>query len=65
LEGSRRLIFVGLNPLHHMVDIVRSPVLGKVPAVTSYLIVVLITAGGWYLTYVVLRRFRRRIAYWS
>jgi ABC-type polysaccharide/polyol phosphate export permease len=56
---------VGLNPLHHMVDIVRSPLLGKVPAATSYLIVVLITLGGWYLTYVVLRRFRRRIAYWS
>jgi ABC-type polysaccharide/polyol phosphate export permease len=65
LQGSRRLIFVGLNPLHHMVDIVRSPLLGKVPAATSYLIVVLITVGGWYLTYVVLRRFRRRIAYWS
>jgi hypothetical protein len=26
---------------------------------------VLITIGGWYLTYIVLRRFRSRIAYWS
>jgi ABC-type polysaccharide/polyol phosphate export permease len=65
LEGSRRLVFVETNPLHHMVDIVRSPLLGKPPGVTSYVVVMLITVGGWYLTYIVLRRFRRRIAYWS
>jgi ABC-type polysaccharide/polyol phosphate export permease len=65
LEGTRRLIFVETNPLHHMVDIVRSPLLGKLPGITSYAIVIVITAGGWYLTYAVMRRFRRRIAYWS
>jgi ABC-type polysaccharide/polyol phosphate export permease len=65
LQGSRRLVFVETNPLHHMVDIVRSPLLGKLPGITSYVVVLLITVGGWYLTYIVLRRFRRRIAYWS
>jgi ABC-type polysaccharide/polyol phosphate export permease len=65
LEGSRRLIFVETNPLHHLVNVVRSPLLGNVPETTSYVVVVLITLGGWYLTYMVLRRFRRRIAYWS
>ncbi|HEY2229704.1 MAG TPA: ABC transporter permease [Xanthobacteraceae bacterium] len=65
LEGSRRLLFVETNPLHHMVNVVRSPLLGDVPEITSYVVVVLITIGGWYLTYIVLRRFRSRIAYWS
>jgi ABC-type polysaccharide/polyol phosphate export permease len=54
-----------MNPLHHMVDVVRSPLLGKAPALMSYAVVMLITAAGWYLTYIVLRRFRSRIAYWS
>jgi hypothetical protein len=31
----------------------------------SYLVVGAITVGGWYLTYVVFRHFRKRIAYWS
>jgi ABC-type polysaccharide/polyol phosphate export permease len=65
LAGGHRLIFVQMNPLHHMVDIVRSPLLGKAPALLSYGVVMLITAAGWYLTYIVLRRFRSRIAYWS
>jgi ABC-type polysaccharide/polyol phosphate export permease len=65
LVGSRRLIFVETNPLYHLVDIVRAPLLGKVPGITSYVVVVLIAAGGWYLTYLMLRQFRRRISYWS
>jgi len=65
LVGSRRLVFVELNPLFHMVDIVRAPLLGNVPEMTSYLVVVSITLGGWFLTYRVFHHFRRRIAYWS
>jgi ABC-type polysaccharide/polyol phosphate export permease len=65
LTGERRLLFVETNPLYHMIDIVRAPLLGKVPGITSYVVVILIAIGGWYLTYVTLRQFRRRIAYWS
>jgi ABC-type polysaccharide/polyol phosphate export permease len=65
LSGSRRLIFVEANPLYHMVDMVRGPLLGNVPGVISYVVVVLITVAGWALTYRVFRHFRRRIAYWS
>jgi ABC-type polysaccharide/polyol phosphate export permease len=65
LTGSRRLIFVETNPLYHLVDIVRAPLLGTVPGITSYVVVILIAAGGWYLTYRMLRQFRRRISYWS
>ena len=65
LSGTRRAIFVDTNPLFHMVDIVRAPLLGQFPQAISYLVVAVITAGGWYLTYVVFRHFRKRIAYWS
>jgi ABC-type polysaccharide/polyol phosphate export permease len=65
LEGTNRLIFVDLNPFHHVIDIVRAPLLGKIPSVESYAAVALITLAGWSLTYLFFHRFRRRIAYWS
>ena len=65
LVGSRRLFFVETNPLYHMIDLVRGPLLGQVPGVISYVVVLLITVGGWVLTYRVFTRFRKRIAYWS
>lgn len=65
LSGTRRAVFVNTNPLFHMIDIVRAPLLGNMPGTISYLVVAVITVCGWYLTYVVFRHFRKRIAYWS
>jgi ABC-type polysaccharide/polyol phosphate export permease len=65
LEDSRRLIFVDTNPLYHLIDIVRAPLLGDVPRGISYAVVLLITACGWTLTYRLFGHFRKRIAYWS
>jgi len=65
MMGPNRLIFVETNPLYHMVEMVRGPLLGSVPGLTSYVVVLLITAGGWILTYRVFGYLRKRIAYWS
>ena len=53
------------NPLYHMIDLVRAPLLGKVPSLTSYAVVMALTFLGWWLTYRVFKHFRKRIAYWS
>jgi ABC-type polysaccharide/polyol phosphate export permease len=65
LVGVRRLIFVESNPLFHMIDLIRGPLLGRVPEIFSYAVVLLSTVGGWALTYLVFSHFRKRIAYWS
>jgi ABC-type polysaccharide/polyol phosphate export permease len=65
LVGARRLLFVETNPLYHMIDLVRGPLLGRVPGPISYAVVLLITVTGWALTYWVFSHFRKRIAYWS
>jgi ABC-type polysaccharide/polyol phosphate export permease len=65
LEGSLHFYFVDANPLFHMVDLVRGPLLGRVPAFISYVIVLGITVLGWSLTYRVFKHFRKRISYWS
>ena len=65
LQGSARFVFVHLNPIYHLLNIVRSPMLGRVPALESYLAVLFIMVLGWGMTFVFFNYFRKRIPYWS
>ena len=56
--------FVHLNPFYHFLELVRAPLLGHTPGLVSWLVVSGITAGGCLATYMLLRRCRRRVAYW-
>ena len=65
LTGTKRFVFVELNPLYHVLDVVRAPLVGRVPDPFSYgVIIAMLIVGGW-VTYLVFKRFRKRIAYWS
>lgn len=64
LSGPTRLMFVDLNPLYCFLDITRSPLIGKLPSLTSYLMALGLTAFGWWATYLFFSRFRKRIAFW-
>ena len=65
LQGAAGIVFIDFNPLYHLIDIVRSPLLGRLPAAESYIAMVALTIVGWWLTYLLFSYFRRRIAYWS
>jgi ABC-type polysaccharide/polyol phosphate export permease len=65
LSGVKRLVFVELNPLYHVLDVVRAPLVGRLPDPVSYVVMIVMTIAGWWLTYTVFKRFRKRIAYWS
>lgn len=65
LTGIKRFVFVDLNPLFHVVDVVRAPLIGRVPDPISYAVLLAMTIVGWWLTYEFFKRFRKRIAYWS
>ena len=65
LQGMRRILFVELNPLYHFINVVRAPLLGNLPPLSSYIVVVVVTVIGWTITYAFFSRFRRRIALWS
>jgi ABC-type polysaccharide/polyol phosphate export permease len=62
--GETGRYFVDLNYLFHLVDILRSPLLGERPAVTSYAVTIAGAVLGWMITFMVYARFRRRIAFW-
>jgi ABC-2 type transport system permease protein/lipopolysaccharide transport system permease protein len=61
---GERAFFASMNPLAHLIEVVRAPLLGK-PLAAQNWIVTLATAGlGWSLTLLVFARNRARIPYW-
>jgi ABC-type polysaccharide/polyol phosphate export permease len=65
LTGSRRFLFVQLNPIYHLIEVVRAPLLGVAPQATNYVAAFALTAVGWVFALVIFRLFRKRISYWS
>lgn len=65
LQDPFRSVFVTFNPLYHLIEIVRAPLIGRTPEPSSYLAVLFILVLGWTATYVLFVRFRGRLAYWS
>jgi lipopolysaccharide transport system permease protein len=53
-----------LNPLYHLIEVVRAPLLGQPAASHSWVIVVLMTIAGFVITMPFFARYRGRIAYW-
>jgi len=64
LVGKADELLVDGNPFYHLVEIVRAPLLGKVPSRLTIVAVLAMTIVGWFLTYLLFVRFRRRIPYW-
>jgi len=63
LKG-RVALLADLNPLYHLIAIVRDPMLGVAPAPMQWIVVLAITVAGWTLLIRVMTKFRHRIVYW-
>jgi ABC-2 type transport system permease protein/lipopolysaccharide transport system permease protein len=61
--GENRWI-AEFNPLYHLLEVIRAPLLGTHPSALSWEIVILITVVGFLATLTLFSRFRGRIAYW-
>jgi ABC-type polysaccharide/polyol phosphate export permease len=57
-------ILAELNPIYHLIAVVREPLLGRVPALSHWAFVIGMTVVGWAVTVQMLTRFRQRIVYW-
>jgi len=64
IGGKVHSLWIEANPFYHLIEVMRSPLLGKAPPLLSVLCVVAMAVVGWWLTYLLFRRFRRRIPYW-
>jgi ABC-type polysaccharide/polyol phosphate export permease len=59
-----RFALADLNPVYHLVDIVRAPLIGQRASYLSYAVLVAMGVLGWLLAMRFFDRFRSRIAYW-
>ncbi len=57
-------VLLDMNPFHHLLSIVREPLMGTVPTLTSYLVCCFMAIVGWCAAAMLLGRYRDRIAYW-
>jgi lipopolysaccharide transport system permease protein len=64
LPGGTAHLLLGLNPLYHLLQIVRLPVLGQIPTFENWYLSAILGAAGWGLTLLLYKRLRSRVAYW-
>ena len=62
--GAFRTALATFNPLFHLIDVIRAPLLGNAPDTESWIFLIVMAAAGWALALGVFMRFRRRIVYW-
>jgi ABC-type polysaccharide/polyol phosphate export permease len=53
-----------LNPFYHMIELVRSPLLGVSPAAYHWIYLLICVAVSAIMAFYFLKRFRHRVAYW-
>jgi ABC-2 type transport system permease protein/lipopolysaccharide transport system permease protein len=59
-----RALLLEANPFYHLLEVVRAPLLGSLPAVESWVFTGFLTAGGWAAALIAYSVWRWRIAYW-
>lgn len=59
-----REIFVSLNPFYYLLEIVRLPLLGQVPSLSTWAAVILMNCVAAIIAFLFFARVRARIAYW-
>lgn len=62
--GGRMERLITLNPLYHIVEVFRAPLLLSVPSATNWVVAVATAAVGWLLLILLFARARMRIPYW-
>jgi ABC-type polysaccharide/polyol phosphate export permease len=64
LPPDAALYLLDFNPVYHLIEITRAPLLGVAPSATNWVIAGALAVVGWIVALFVFGRYRRRIAYW-
>lgn len=63
-EGSKRAYWAEYNPLYHIVEIMRAPLLGKAPEPINWYVSLGVMGFLFLCAIIIFPRYRHRIAYW-
>jgi lipopolysaccharide transport system permease protein len=64
LPGRAGTYLLDFNPVYHLIEITRAPLLGQTPSATNWIVAAALAVIGWAVALLVFGRYRRRIAYW-
>ncbi|WP_227869570.1 ABC transporter permease [Undibacterium parvum] len=64
LPDRAGLYLLDLNPVFHLLEIVRSPLLGQFPTWTNWVVSLALALFGWVIALTIYGHYKRRIAYW-
>lgn len=64
LPARSSTLLLDSNPFYHLLEIIRSPILGQWPNETSWLVALGMAVLGWVITLKVFGRYQHRLAYW-
>lgn len=64
LPARAGMYLLDLNPMYHLLEIARAPMLGAFPPGLSWLVAIGMAIVGWGFALVIFGIYRRRIAYW-
>jgi len=64
LPDRMSTFFLELNPFYHLLELIRGPLLGFIPSLTSWLTILSITLLGCVFTIFIFGWWRNRIVYW-
>lgn len=56
--------FIELNPVYHILSIVRTPLLNNQPSMLNWFVSTSVAVLGWFFTIFLFNRYKKRIAYW-
>lgn len=57
-------LLLNLNPLYHLIDLVRSPLLGSMPMVSSYIVAIVMAVVGLTASIAMTSKYKYRVPYW-
>jgi len=57
-------MLINMNPVYHLITIVRAPILGEAPDLLNWAVCILLAFAGWSLTLVFYSKYKHRIPYW-
>ena len=61
---NRFSLIVRLNPLAHLIELVRAPLIGEMPSATTWAVTITMAVLGWILALALTGRYLKRIPYW-
>ena len=64
LSGKTKMMILDPNPMYHLIEIVRAPLLGGVPTLLNWSVVLAMSLFGVLLSSIFYGKYRFRIAYW-